>query len=65
MLGLTCETTRLLLLGLLAGTPGLAAIGLVIAALTRAGIVTAADSAPMVGALVNPGGAQQTQGPVQ
>lgn len=41
---------------------------LVIAALTRAGVVTAADSAPMVGALVHPataGGAEQTQGPVQ
>lgn len=41
---------------------------LVIAALTRAGIVTAADSSPMVGALVHPataGGAEQTQGPVQ
>ncbi len=41
---------------------------LVIAALTRAGIVTPADSAPMVGALVHPataGGAEQTQGPVQ
>ncbi len=42
---------------------------LVIAALTRAGIVTPADSAPMVGALVHPattGGAErETQGPVQ
>lgn len=39
---------------------------LVIAALTRAGIVTSADSAPMVGALVHPAtasGAEQTQGP--
>lgn len=34
LLGLTGETTRLLLLGLLAGTPGLAAIGVMIAALT-------------------------------
>ena len=34
LLGLTGETTRLLLLGLLAGTPGLAAIGVIIAALT-------------------------------
>lgn len=42
---------------------------LVIAALTRAGVVTSADSAPMVGALVHPataGGAEQeTQGPAQ
>lgn len=41
---------------------------LVIAALTRAGVVTPADSPPMVGALVHPataGGAEQTQGPVQ
>ena len=42
---------------------------LVIAALTRAGIVTSVDSAPMVGALVHPattGGAEQTsQGPDQ
>ncbi len=39
---------------------------LVIAALTRAGIVTSADTAPMVGALVHPataGGAEQTQAP--
>ncbi len=34
LLGLSGETVRTLLLGLLAGTPGLAAIGLVIAALT-------------------------------
>ncbi|OZA92710.1 MAG: heme ABC transporter permease CcmB [Erythrobacter sp. 34-65-8] len=34
LLGLENETTRLLLLGLLAGTPGLAAIGIIIAALT-------------------------------
>jgi heme exporter protein B len=34
LLGLSAETLRTLLLGLLAGTPGLAAIGLVIAALT-------------------------------
>jgi heme exporter protein B len=34
LLGLTGETVRTLLLGLLAGTPGLAAIGLAIAALT-------------------------------
>ncbi|MCB0923941.1 MAG: mechanosensitive ion channel family protein [Mycobacterium sp.] len=41
---------------------------LVIAALTRAGVVTPADNSPMVGALVHPataGGAEQTQGPVQ
>lgn len=42
---------------------------LVVAALTRAGIVTSVDSAPLVGALVHPataGGAeQQTQGPLQ
>ncbi|MCE9515950.1 MAG: mechanosensitive ion channel family protein [Mycobacterium sp.] len=42
---------------------------LVIAALTRAGIVTAVDSSPMVGAMVHPattGGAEQsTQGPDQ
>lgn len=39
---------------------------LVIAALTRAGVVTSADSAPLVGALVHPattGGAEETQGP--
>lgn len=34
LLGLEGETVRLLLLGLLAGTPGLAAIGMIIAALT-------------------------------
>ncbi len=34
LLGLESETTRLVLLGLLAGTPGLAAIGVMIAALT-------------------------------
>lgn len=34
LLGLESETLRLLLLGLLAGTPGLAAIGIIIAALT-------------------------------
>lgn len=34
LLGLSGETLRILLLGLLAGTPGLAAIGLAIAALT-------------------------------
>ena len=34
LLGLSDETLRILLLGLLAGTPGLAAIGLAIAALT-------------------------------
>jgi len=42
---------------------------LVVAALARAGIVTAADNSPMVGALVHPatvGGAErETQGPVQ
>lgn len=36
LLGLSGETVRTLLLGLLAGTPGLAAIGLAIAALTAA-----------------------------
>ena len=36
LLGLSGETVRVLLLGLLAGTPGLAAIGLAIAALTAA-----------------------------
>ncbi|MBL8656039.1 MAG: heme exporter protein CcmB [Altererythrobacter sp.] len=36
LLGLSAETIRILLLGLLAGTPGLAAIGLAIAALTAA-----------------------------
>jgi len=36
LLGLSGETVRILLLGLLAGTPGLAAIGLAIAALTAA-----------------------------
>ncbi len=34
LLGLAQETTRTVLLGLLAGTPGLAAIGLIVAALT-------------------------------
>ena len=41
---------------------------LVVAALTRAGIVTPADSPPMVGAIVHPattGGAEETQGPVE
>jgi small-conductance mechanosensitive channel len=41
---------------------------LVIAALIRAGIVTPADAAPMVGALVHPataGGAEENQGPVK
>ena len=36
LLGLEAETVRTLLLGLLAGTPGLAAIGLAVAALTAA-----------------------------
>ena len=36
LLGLSADTVRILLLGLLAGTPGLAAIGLAIAALTAA-----------------------------
>ncbi len=39
---------------------------LVVAALTRAGIVTPADSPPMVGAIVHPataGGAEETQAP--
>lgn len=34
LLGLSGETTRIVLLGLLAGTPGLAAVGLAVAALT-------------------------------
>ena len=34
LLGLPGETTRIVLLGLVAGTPGLAAIGLIVAALT-------------------------------
>ena len=34
LLGLESETVRIVLLGLLAGTPGLAALGLMIAALT-------------------------------
>ena len=34
LLGLSLETTRIVLLGLLAGTPGLAAVGLIVAALT-------------------------------
>ncbi len=34
LLGLSVETTRTVLLGLLAGTPGLAAVGLAVAALT-------------------------------
>ena len=41
---------------------------LVVAALTRAGIVTPADSPPMVGAIVHPattGGAEEMQGPVE
>ena len=36
LLGLSGETTRTVLLGLLAGTPGLAAVGLTVAALTAA-----------------------------
>ncbi|EDL48688.1 heme exporter protein CcmB [Erythrobacter sp. SD-21] len=36
LLGLTGETTRTVLLGLMAGTPGLAAVGLAVAALTAA-----------------------------
>ena len=34
LLGLSGQTTRLVLLGLLAGTPGLAAVGIIVAALT-------------------------------
>ncbi|HBQ93629.1 MAG TPA: heme ABC transporter permease CcmB, partial [Erythrobacter sp.] len=34
LLGLDADTTRTVLLGLLAGTPGLAAVGLAVAALT-------------------------------
>ena len=42
---------------------------LVVAALTRAGIVTPTESAPMVGAIVDPatadGAEEETQGPCQ
>ncbi|WP_120716219.1 heme exporter protein CcmB [Tsuneonella amylolytica] len=69
LLGLPGETTRTLLLGLLAGTPGLAAIGLVISALTATlrggtalgGLLLIPLAVPVLifgaGALANPDGA--------
>jgi heme exporter protein B len=69
LLGLPSETTRALLLGLLAGTPGLAAIGLIISALTATlragaalgGLLLIPLSVPVLifgaGALANPDGA--------
>lgn len=69
LLGLTGDTTRVLLLGLLAGTPGLAAIGLVISALTATlrggaalgGLLLIPLAVPILifgaGALANPEGA--------
>jgi heme exporter protein B len=69
LLGLSGETTRMLLLGLLAGTPGLAAIGLVISALTATlrggaalgGLLLIPLAVPVLifgaGALANPDGA--------
>ncbi len=69
LLGLSGETTRALLLGLLAGTPGLAAIGLVISALTATlrggaalgGLLLIPLAVPVLifgaGALANPDGA--------
>lgn len=69
LLGLPGETTRTLLLGLLAGTPGLAAIGLVISALTATlrggaalgGLLLIPLAVPLLifgaGALANPDGA--------
>ncbi|MBX9898803.1 MAG: heme exporter protein CcmB [Qipengyuania sp.] len=66
LLGLPGETVRILLLGLLAGTPGLAAIGLAIAALTAslrggaalAGLMTIPLAVPILifgaGALARP-----------
>jgi heme exporter protein B len=69
LLGLTGETTRALLLGLLAGTPGLAAIGLLISALTATlrsgaalgGLLLIPLSVPLLifgaGALARPDGA--------
>ncbi len=69
LLGLPGETLRTLLLGLLAGTPGLAAIGLIIAALTATvrggtalgGLLLIPLSVPVLifgaGALAQPGGA--------
>lgn len=66
LLGLPSETVRTLLLGLLAGTPGLAAIGLAIAALTAslrggaalAGLMTIPLAVPILifgaGALARP-----------
>lgn len=50
LLGLENETTRMLLLGLLAGTPGLAAIGLIISALTA----TLRGGAALAGLLLVP-----------
>lgn len=72
LLGLPGETTRTLLLGLLAGTPGLAAIGLVISALTATlrggaalgGLLLIPLAVPVLifgaGALANPDGAGLT-----
>ena len=69
LLGLSGETLRTLLLGLLAGTPGLAAIGVAIAALTAslrggaalAGLMTIPLAVPVLifgaGALSRPDGA--------
>ncbi|ANY20000.1 Heme exporter protein B [Tsuneonella dongtanensis] len=69
LLGLPGEATRALLLGLLAGTPGLAAIGLVISALTATlrggaalgGLLLIPLAVPVLifgaGALANPDGA--------
>ncbi|MGX7925398.1 heme exporter protein CcmB [Tsuneonella sp. HG094] len=69
LLGLSGETTRTLLLGLLAGTPGLAAIGLTISALTATlrggaalgGLLLIPLAVPVLifgaGALANPDGA--------
>ena len=69
LLGLSGETTRALLLGLLAGTPGLAAIGITISALTATlrggaalgGLLLIPLAVPVLifgaGALANPDGA--------
>lgn len=68
LLGLSGETTRTVLLGLLAGTPGLAAVGLAVAALTAslrggaalAGLMVIPLAVPILifgaGALARPGG---------
>ena len=69
LLGLSAETIRILILGLLAGTPGLAAIGVAIAALTAslrggaalAGLMVIPLAVPILifgaGALARPDGA--------